>query len=261
VTESGLLEYYKSRPQDLERADNLQEFVSAAEQFRKDEEDEDALTAFLANAALESGEADGEVIEAAVNLMTVHAAKGLEFATVFVTGLEDGTFPHSRSLESRKTSDLEEERRLMYVAITRAKEELFLSFAESRMQFGNKERMPSSRFLDELPPNLLEVESAFPAMLDFVEKPRRSRGRPKGSGKAKPKTKAAASMEPPKIHSRIAADDNPGYRPGAGVKHPKYGSGVVTRREGRGDNLKVEVAFKRAGVRTFILAQSPLSLS
>ena len=262
VVDSGLLAYYQSRSQDLERADNLQEFVSAAEQFEKDSEDEETLSAFLANAVLQSGEAESEQSGAAVNLMTVHAAKGLEFATVFVTGLEEGLFPSSQSLDSGSVADVEEERRLMYVAITRAKADLFLSFADSRMVFGNVQRRPPSRFIEELPSDLLQSEGIPPRHHVFASPSRQHFSAKSRTTKLRVAKPPQGNIAPPITYGgKVAADDNPSYRPGASVRHPKYGVGVLVRREGRGEELKVEVAFKRVGSKTFLLAASPLQLA
>ena len=166
VEESGLLAHYESREKDLERAANLREFVSAATLFEEEyarenpESEDDPLSTFLASAALESGESTGANGEA-VNLLTAHAAKGLEFAIVHIAGLEEGMFPSSQSLDSFNPNAVEEERRLMYVALTRARKELFLHFADNRMLFGRTETRPRSRFLNEIPAALLTGDSEF----------------------------------------------------------------------------------------------------
>ena len=166
---SGLLEYLESRPKERERADNLREFAAAAAEFEREHSaggdadlETDAVLAFLANAALEAGDerAEGGAAEA-VNLMTVHSAKGLEFDAVFVAGLEEGVFPHARSLESGAASALEEERRLMYVAMTRARRELFLCLADERQLYGGISRNPPSRFLEEIPAERLANPEAL----------------------------------------------------------------------------------------------------
>ena len=246
VEQSGLLAFYESRPEEAGRADNVREFVSAAGQFQA-EGDEEPVQAFLANAALESGEAQsGEKNAPAVNLMTVHAAKGLEFSSVFITGLEDGMFPSSQSLDAAAENAVEEERRLMYVALTRACKELFLYFAASRMVFGQTQVRPPSRFLDELPAAVLESAAAFtrpPAM-------------------SAPSAAPFGADFPPAVRQTKKENTAPRggepYRPGDVVGHPKYGKGVVVSRKGRGEDLKVEVAFKQIGVKTFLAAVAPL---
>ena len=132
---------------ERERLENLDELLNAAANFTQ--EDEDSLTAFLTHAALESGDNQAQEGQDAVQLMTVHSAKGLEFNQVFITGLEDGLFPHENSIMEK--DGLDEERRLMYVAITRARARLYLSFAQTRMLHGQTRYNMKSRFFDELP--------------------------------------------------------------------------------------------------------------
>ncbi len=236
VEQSGLLAHYESRPEDAGRADNVREFVSAAGQFRA-EEGEEPVQAFLANAALESGEAQGGE-GAAVNLMTIHAAKGLEFSTVFITGLEEGLFPSAQSLDAAAENAVEEERRLMYVAITRARKELFLCFAATRIIYGQTQIRPPSRFLDELPAAAIDKPlPVAPSVAPFAP---------------------PYSSPPPRRQTAPPRGGEP-YRPGDVVHHPKYGKGVVVSRQGKGEELKVEVAFKHVGIKTFLAAVAPLS--
>ena len=156
---SGLIAHYEGEKSTAskkreaeERLENLNELVNAATLFVHENED-DSLTAFLAHASLEAGEHQAGDSEDALHLMTVHAAKGLEFHTVFITGLEQGLFPHQNSIDT--DGGLDEERRLMYVAITRARRRLYLSFAQSRMLHGQVNYGMASSFLRELPENLL----------------------------------------------------------------------------------------------------------
>jgi DNA helicase-2/ATP-dependent DNA helicase PcrA len=184
VERSGLAAHYKAEKDGQDRVENLEELVNAAQAFVReaelttdapmlserlaatpdapppppadgaDEGASDPLTAFLAHAALEAGDTQEAEGRPALQLMTVHAAKGLEFHTVFVTGLEEGLFPHEQSLNAEDGVD--EERRLMYVAITRARRKLYLTFAQSRMLHGQSRYNIQSRFLDEIPPELLQ---------------------------------------------------------------------------------------------------------
>ena len=234
VQNSGLLDYYESNAQE-ERAENLREFVNAAAQFEKEftgETEEDALSEFLANAALESGESQGENGEA-VNLSTVHAAKGLEFAIVHIAGLEDGTFPHSHSLDAVAADAVEEERRLMYVAITRARRELFLHFADRRMVFGQTVVRPPSRFLNELPPATVAGNCTAPAGLS----------RPPFRSAPKNVAKSPVSAAPTQ-KTEIAESPKSPYRRGTIVRHQRHGDGVIINFEGGGKDLTIEVAFK-----------------
>ncbi|MGU9951459.1 MAG: ATP-dependent helicase [Gammaproteobacteria bacterium WSBS_2016_MAG_OTU1] len=252
IEDSGLLSYYESHRNELERAENLREFVSAAAQFQPDAEDsdEEELLAFLANAVLESGEAQGSDKTAvdAINLMTMHAAKGLEFSIVHVAGLEEGLFPSSQSLDS--SNAIEEERRLMYVAITRARRQLFLYYAHQRMVFGTTQMRPPSRFLNELPSEITEYTQAYSSYAPKYSAP---------AAKDIYKSQTALADDSSYRHSD-SSSGNSSYRPGASVDHKKYGIGVVLRCEGRGDKLKIEVAFKKIGVKTFNVKDAPIKL-
>lgn len=281
VEDSGLLAYYQSRPQEMERAGNLQEFVNAATRFEPENEEEDPLLAFLANAALESGESQGEDGEA-VNLMTVHAAKGLEFMQVHIAGLEEGMFPHANSLDALSPNALEEERRLMYVALTRARKKLQLHFADQRMTFGQTKVSPPSRFLTELPQKSVQVapvaESSGGLLFGMgargKEKDRRSHGgshagsrfRFKSDGNRHAHAKKHAKMPAatpelrpsPKRARRSGKSLIADCHPGDVVSHPKYGSGVIVKFDNDGEEQKVIVAFKKEGTKTYVTSLSPL---
>ena len=238
---SGLLDYYRQEKVDRAqtRTENLQELMVAAGQFALDgdgRDARDALTAFLSHAALEAGEeqaADGEDL---VSLMTLHSAKGLEFPVVFICGMEEGLFPHSRSSED--AGKLEEERRLCYVGMTRAKRSLCLSFAESRRLYGGSDRYSStpSRFLRELPPERVEeVRLRGTVSRPGLRVPPRRRGTP----------------EP--MH-----DESNGLRLGQRVQHPKFGEGVVLTYEGQGNHARVQVNFERTGSKWLVVAYANL---
>ena len=242
IEKSGLLEHYESR-KELERADNLRELVNATTQFAAmlDNENthDDALTTFLASTAL-AGDLDNPDGGGAINLMTVHAAKGLEFHQVFIVGLEEGLFPHARSLESNNKQDLEEERRLLYVAITRAKRRLSMHFAHQRMLYGAPSNNPSSRFLNELPSDCLSLFSPF--------------------NQQPPKPRIPTLVETPNRRSfatsPLAISDK--LRPGDWVQHAKYGKGVVVRCGGARDNAEADVTFKKFGLKSFKLSLAKL---
>src|SRR6185437_2938735 len=184
-----------------------------------DEGATDPLTAFLAHAALEAGETQAGEGRAALQLMTIHSAKGLEFHTVFVTGLEQGLFPHDNSVT--EPGGIEEERRLMYVAVTRARRRLYLSFAQIRMLHGQRRPSVRSQFIKELPPELLQWLS-----------PPEGRGafdRWEGSGITfMPAASDAAAGSP------RTTPPAPGWRIGQSVRHPKFGLGIIIDAEGRG---------------------------
>ena len=239
VEASGLLEFHKRDKGDRAqtREENLQELVTAARQFVVDENDEQRpLIAFLAHAALEAGEAQASEWEDCVQLMTLHSAKGLEFPMVFLSGMEDGLFPHQRSLED--PTQLEEERRLCYVGMTRAKRVLYLTYAESRRLHGSDYYPSPSRFLTEIPPErVIEV---------------RIRGT---VSRAVP----ARSREPLYPRSARPVEAPPqGLRLGQPVAHPKFGEGVVLNYEGDGAHARVQVNFKQVGSKWLVLAYANL---
>ena len=192
----------------------------------------DPLTAFLAHAALEAGETQAAEGRPALQLMTVHSAKGLEFHTVFVSGLEEGLFPHENSLS--EYNGVEEERRLAYVAITRARRRLYLTHAQSRMLHGQVRYNVASRFLDEVPRALMRWLSPQRADAPAAREP--------ASG--------AARYDPLK--------DRPGWRIGQSVKHAKFGLGIIIDAEGRGTDARVQVNFRDAGVKWLALEYAKL---
>ena len=183
------------------------------------------LAAFLAHASLEAGEHQAAAGQEAFQLMTVHAAKGLEFHAVFISGLEEGLFPHQNAAQER--DGLEEERRLMYVAITRARRRLYLSLASSRMLHGQLRYGIASRFLDELPPALLT---------------RLNRA-------------AVKTAEPMMQASQAQGRSEPGstWHVGQAVSHPKFGPGIIINSEGRGADARVQVSFSHSGVKWLAL--------
>jgi DNA helicase-2/ATP-dependent DNA helicase PcrA len=192
------------------------------------------LTAFLAHAALEAGDTQAAEGRPALQLMTAHSAKGLEFHTVFVTGLEEGLFPHENSLS--EFDGLEEERRLAYVAITRARRRLYLTMAQSRMLHGQLRYNIPSRFLDELPNGVTQWLS-----------PQRGRFTP-----------MTREPEAGMVPLRAADSARPGWRIGQSVKHAKFGLGIIIDAEGRGNDARVQVNFRDAGVKWLALEYAKL---
>jgi len=244
VHASGLREHYRAEKDGQDRIENLQELVNAAESFVREAdfqvagaaevETGDVLTAFLAHAALEAGETQAAEGHSALQLMTVHAAKGLEFHTVFVTGLEEGLFPHENSLS--EYDGVEEERRLAYVAITRARRRLYLTHAQSRMLHGQLRYNIASRFLDELPDGLVRWLS-----------PTRRGVPPAQDGE----TEIGATQGE-------AMAERPGWRIGQSVKHARFGLGIIIDAEGRGNDARVQVNFRDAGVKWLALEYAKL---
>lgn len=231
INSSGLYDYYAKVKGDKteSKLENLHELINAAKQFRYEEDAEEPLPlvmAFLAHASLEAGDMQAEEHERFVHLMTLHAAKGLEFPLVFLVGLEEGLFPGRQSVED--VGRLEEERRLCYVGLTRAKEQLILSYAEIRRQYGREEYHRPSRFLRELPSELLnEIRGSI-------------------------QTKAAS------IPSSASTDS--GFRLGQTVSHAKFGSGVILAVEGSGAHTRVQVKFIAEGTKWLVLAYANLTV-
>ncbi|MEE4184575.1 MAG: DNA helicase II [Gammaproteobacteria bacterium] len=229
---SGLLAHYKKdRGEQAEaKVENLEELVSAAQGFTPDDEDElPPLAAFLAHAALEAGEGQAAQWEDCVQLMTLHSAKGLEFPLVFIAGMEEGLFPHKRSLND--AGGLEEERRLCYVGITRAMQQLYLSHAEQRRLYGVDNYAQASRFLAEVPAEF--TEEIRPSIR--VARPAFSRPAALGGGA-------------------------PDVRLGQRVRHGKFGEGVVLNYEGAGAHARVQVNFADNGTKWLVMSYANLEL-
>jgi DNA helicase-2/ATP-dependent DNA helicase PcrA len=242
VEHSGLKAHYKAEREGQDRLENLGELVNAATLFANDPSNEDAsITSFLTHAALEAGEHQAEAGVEALQLMTVHAAKGLEFHTVFLCGLEEGLFPHDNSLT--EADGLDEERRLMYVAITRARRRLYVTYAQSRMLHGQTRYNIRSRFLLELPPLLLKAVGGAAT---------RGRGEPTRSYYG---AKTSAGTDSPKFES---APSSP-WRIGQSVVHPKFGRGIIIGAEGRGADARVQINFQSDGMKWLALEYAKLT--
>jgi DNA helicase-2/ATP-dependent DNA helicase PcrA len=245
---SGLLEHHGAEKGERgqTRVDNLRELVAACRQFELDATPpvptDGALTpreicvAFVDQAALEAGETQAQAGGDAVQMMTLHAAKGLEFPVVFMTGLEEGLFPHRMSLE--EPGRLEEERRLCYVGITRAMRRLHLTYAESRRMHGQDSYNALSRFVREIPRALVE-EVRVGGSLGA------ERGGPFGASET-----AGGAF-------RDECEGVP-FRLGQTVRHRKFGDGVVLQIEGRGERARIQVSFEDAGARWLLLGQARL---
>ncbi len=229
---SGLVRHYQAEKGERgeARVENLQELVSAARGFRaEDLQGMTPLSAFLSHAALEAGEGQAQAWEDCVQLMTLHSAKGLEFPLVFICGLEDGLFPHERS--SDDLEGIEEERRLCYVGMTRAMRELYLSYAESRRLHGREHYGVPSRFLREIPAELLE--------------------------EIRPRVQVSRAFAVP---GERRADAPAGLNLGQRVQHPSFGEGVVLDCEGSGPHARVQVNFKSTGSKWLVVAYANLTL-
>ncbi|PKO50935.1 MAG: DNA helicase II [Betaproteobacteria bacterium HGW-Betaproteobacteria-20] len=243
TTMSGLTAHYENDREGEDRIENLKELVTAAVSFTNQdfgnhnnvdgETEQDLLTQFLSHASLEAGEHQADVGREALQLMTVHASKGLEFKAVFISGLEEGLCPHEQSLY--ENSGLEEERRLMYVAVTRARQRLYLSHAQSRMLHGKVRYGIPSRFLDEIPEELLKRLNAKPVAR---------------SGGARDYSELPAMMS--KQQSSNQKNAMP-WKIGQQVAHSKFGNGVVVSYEGNANDMRVQVNFGREGLKWLAL--------
>jgi len=249
TTLSGLKAHYQNEKEGEDRIANLEELVTAAVAFTNQdfgnhsnadgETEQDLLTQFLSHASLEAGEHQADVGREALQLMTVHASKGLEFKVVFISGLEEGLCPHEQS--TYEANGLEEERRLMYVAVTRARQRLYLSHAQSRMLHGQVRYGIPSRFLDEIPDELLKHLNSKP-----VAK----------SGYGRDYNELPAVMSKQQSSTQKSAMP---WKVGQQVAHNKFGNGVVVSYEGNANDMRVQVNFGREGLKWLALEFAKLT--
>ncbi|PKH19594.1 DNA helicase II [Enterobacterales bacterium CwR94] len=233
IKDSGLWMMYEQEKGEKGQAriENLEELVTATRQFSYQDEDEDLmpLQAFLSHAALEAGEGQADRWQDAVQLMTMHAAKGLEFPQVFIVGMEEGMFPSQMSLE--EGGRLEEERRLAYVGLTRAMQKLTLTYAETRRLYGKEVYHRPSRFIGELPEDCVE------------------------------EVRLRASVSRPVNHQRMGTpqlQNDSGFKLGQRVRHAKFGEGTIVNLEGSGDHCRLQVAFQGQGIKWLAAAYARL---
>ncbi|MEO7206121.1 MAG: DNA helicase II [Steroidobacteraceae bacterium] len=233
---SGLIEHYKKEKGERGegRIENLLELVSAARGFSPETDAEAELSpleSFLSHAVLESGEGQADPYDDCVQMMTLHSAKGLEFPVVFLAGMEDGLFPHQRSVAD--LAGLEEERRLCYVGATRAMRHLYITYAEQRRLYGVDAYGQPSRFISELPPDLIE--------------------------EIRPRLQVS---RPVFVKRSSTLDESPaaGMRMGSRVRHSKFGDGVVLNFEGNGPHARIQVNFERQGTKWLMLSYANLEV-
>lgn len=226
ISQSGLIDHYskESKEKRTARFENLSELVSAAKQFVPDEETQ-PLSSYLSHVSLEAGEYQSDEFTDCVQLMTLHTAKGLEFPLVFMTGLEEGLFPHQMSYD--EPGRLEEERRLCYVGITRAMKKLYITYAECRRLYGKEQRQRPSRFLLEMPRELIE------------------------------EVRLNASVSRP-VSAGFAQSNDTGFSLGQTVSHPNFGIGVIINFEGRGEYARVQVSFQNGNSKWLALQYANL---
>jgi DNA helicase-2/ATP-dependent DNA helicase PcrA len=299
LEDSGLLAHYRAEREGADRVENLEELVSAAESFVMQEgfgrdsagmtqspasqglsgeaidqygveptdlafgdtgETLSPLVAFLTHAALEAGDNMAQAGQDAIQLMTVHSAKGLEFDCVFITGVEEGLFPHENSMSDR--DGLEEERRLMYVAITRARQRLYMSHSQTRMLHGQTRFNLKSRFFDELPEESLKwltPKHVAPAAGGFAGAGRGWQGG--GFGNQGFDSTRYPAGGTPRVEKEVARKDDSinGLRPKQKVFHAKFGEGTVLTLEGAGDDARAQINFPRHGTKWLALSVAKLT--
>ena len=235
IRDSGLRQMYEQEKGEKgqARVENLEELVTATRQFSFQDEDMDLtpLQAFLSHAALEAGEGQADAYQDAVQLMTLHSAKGLEFLQVFIVGMEEGMFPSQMSLD--EGGRLEEERRLAYVGVTRAMQKLTLTYAETRRLYGKEVYHRPSRFVGELPEDCIE------------------------------EVRLRASVSRPVSHSRMGtpiSQNDSGYKLGQRVRHPKFGEGTIINLEGSGEHARLQIAFQGEGIKWLVASYARLEI-
>jgi DNA helicase II / ATP-dependent DNA helicase PcrA len=278
---SGLRAHYQTEREGADRLENLAELVTACaqyeEEFEATDEISDPLIGFLAHASLEAGEHEAGATDDALQLMTVHSAKGLEFHAVFISGLEEGLFPHENSLND--FDGIEEERRLMYVAVTRARKRLYLSYAGSRMLHGQVRYGVVSRFVDEIPAELCKwivVPDKQAAYGNYASGRQSSFFDSQSSGSTytgfkqtnrqygdhendkSPTYGREGSPDTSRANFETKRPDAHPFSIGQNVMHAKFGEGVVVNFEGRGLDARVQVKFRRDGVKWLALQYAKL---
>jgi DNA helicase-2/ATP-dependent DNA helicase PcrA len=237
IQRSGLIEMHKREKGERgqARVENLEELVGACRNFEAEDKDLPILPQFLDQVALDSGDRQADEDQDAVQLMTLHSAKGLEFPLVFIAGVEENLFPHKMSLD--EPGRLEEERRLAYVGITRAMQKLYLTFAESRSIYGTESFNSVSRFVRDIPKEVIEevrLQNTISRPTSYASK---------GSGGL----------------MQSDSGDDTGFSLGQGVNHQVYGEGVILNFEGNGPRARVHVRFADVGTKILILASANLA--
>ena len=271
IAASGLKEHYqKEKGEQAEaRLENLDEIINAAKSFERPEglaEGADPVLEFLTHAALEAGEGQATQGEDAVQLMTLHSAKGLEFPVVFLVGLENGLFPSLRAVEE---GNLEEERRLAYVGITRAREKLFISYAESRRVHGVEQICAPSQFLKEIPKDTVQEMRPRAGVLRSgfgVQSSRSAFGGGGGHGRGyedpqpwRERQQEGYGLVRPQLTPRMAESQGTmGFKIGQGVRHASFGEGVILSFDGEGERARVEIRFAGSGTKWLMLTLAKL---
>ncbi len=265
----------ENTPESQSRIDNLEEFANAIRQFEQERGEEATLTNFLEEMALVSDADKMEEGDNYVTLMTLHISKGLEYPAVFIVGMEEGLFPSARSIDDSDPESVEEERRLAYVGMTRARKRLFLSHARSRRVWGQEQMHPPSRFLKEIPENYVHKQSRIPRPAAFLDRYRDKYGsnnaddtsalRPYGSDSMKPVRRRPTSgggdsFDQMPDYESSSQDGSRGLEKGMRVRHPTFGTGSVYQVEGTGEMQKVSVIFHDQTFKKFVVKYARLEI-
>lgn len=260
----------ENTPESQSRIDNLEEFANAIRQFEQERGEEATLMNFLEEMALVSDADKMEEGDNFVTLMTLHISKGLEFPVVFIVGMEEGLFPSARSIDNSDPTGVEEERRLAYVGMTRARRRLFLSYARSRRVWGQEQMHPPSRFLKEIPDKYVHKQSRIqrPAFIDRFRDKYGGGGagdtdalRPYSS--ARPERRrptAGGEFDQMPDYENVSQDGSRGFEKGMHVRHPTFGTGSIFQVEGSGDMQKVSVVFHDQTFKKFVVKYARLEI-
>lgn len=262
----------ENTPEAQARIDNLEEFNNAIAQFEKERGEEGTLQSFLEEMALVSDVDQMEDSDNSVTLMTLHISKGLEFPNVFIVGMEEGLFPTGRAFDEADPDAMEEERRLAYVGMTRARDNLFLTYARSRRVWGQEQNHPPSRFIGEIPKKLVKFESAMgqPSFMDRYKNNYVSESASNFSGSnfgpssksfgGSYSEKRSSFDEVPNYEDFSDLPQKQGYQKGMKVRHPTFGAGTIYQIEGTGDTQKVSVLFTNSTLKKFVIKYARLEI-
>lgn len=244
-------EYLKfTKPDDYsDRIDNVNELINAIVKFEKERGQEATFSQFLEEVSLVSDIDDMDENQASVKMMTLHVSKGLEYPYVFIVGFEEGLFPSGQSLDSHDSAAIEEERRLCYVGMTRAKEKLFLSFSRKRMLWGQEHANPRSRFLEEIPSQFIDIQSQMRRPQNFTPKNQDFNFKMTSLDDPFPDYESSYST---------SSQSEGEFQKGSRVRHPAFGIGTITLVEGSGDEQKVSILFSGQKTKKFILKYARL---
>lgn len=255
MNDSGYIDELQKEqtPQDEARLENLRELLSVAKDFAATE-DENTLDNFLSHVSLVSDVDNADTTDDKVTLMTLHSAKGLEFPVVFMAGMEEGLFPHSRTLMDE--SEIEEERRICYVGITRARRKLYLTNARMRTIFGKTNMYPPSRFLSELPEEVVERKTA---QRNVYGSPVTSSAFNKPIAQNRSFSAMPAAAQTPKLNEIRPSSPGTEWRVGDKASHGKWGIGTVVKVQGNSDNQEIQVAFPGQGIKALAVKFAPIT--